>query len=613
MRKKKIVLTSNSATAKTGFGKHMRVLLTYLYKTGKYDIVEYKQALPYDHPSNDSTPWKSVGSLPNDQNELSRYLSENPSAEPLVHYGDYYLDRVIQEEKPDVFIAVEDIWGVTALNKKWWNEITCVAWTPIDSTPLHDIFSRSPELFKNLWVKALFAQEELAKIGVKSEFYPALIDNKPFKQLKVNEKLELRRSYGIADDTLVFGFVFRNQYRKLIGSLMESLKKFKNETGKDAKLWVHTDWSEGWPLERFIEEYGLDRNDILSSHICNRCREVTVRPFYGQKLPCCNCGQKETVSTVSAGFGPEDEGLSDLYNLCDAYIHPANSGGFEMPILEAMFCGLPVATIPYSYGSNFVRNKDVYPIEYTLVRDFHQFFWNKAVPYIDSIVDFMVKISNMSRLERYDLGKSLRRWALEEFDSDKICKRVEDFIDNVPFTNYDFNFSSEKNENYPMPDIEDEREFVIDLFKNILHIDVVNNQEEIDKALEGFKLGFTKEMVYQKFIEIAVNENQKHKKVTLDDLLSNDKKKKAILVVEGTPEECIQEVPFLEEFEKSHNPEEWSLYLAVRKENLPIFSHLIRYHKVPYSPFMNDPKNLKKEGLFDSAIYPILTRKLSIL
>ena len=40
-RKKKVVLHSNSCLANTGFGRHMKFLLSYLFKTGKYELIEY--------------------------------------------------------------------------------------------------------------------------------------------------------------------------------------------------------------------------------------------------------------------------------------------------------------------------------------------------------------------------------------------------------------------------------------------------------------------------------------------------------------------------------------------------------------------------------------------
>lgn len=147
MRKKKIVVSSDPSMNRTGFGKHLRVLLTYLYKTGKYDLVEYREGpVNWSHPANALTPWKSVGCLPDDPRELEPFQN-NPALMSVIQYGDYYLDRVVKEEKPDVFISVQDVWGIPALNKDWWNKITCVAWTPIDSTPLHHLFFSIPRTF----------------------------------------------------------------------------------------------------------------------------------------------------------------------------------------------------------------------------------------------------------------------------------------------------------------------------------------------------------------------------------------------------------------------------------------------------------------------------------
>ena len=49
MKKKKILFHSNHSKAKTGFGKHMKHLITYLYKTNKYDLnIEKGGAIVFD-------------------------------------------------------------------------------------------------------------------------------------------------------------------------------------------------------------------------------------------------------------------------------------------------------------------------------------------------------------------------------------------------------------------------------------------------------------------------------------------------------------------------------------------------------------------------------------
>ncbi len=48
----------------TGFGKNAKNILRYLYKTGKYNIVEFSNAKLKEEECLDSLPWKAYGTLP---------------------------------------------------------------------------------------------------------------------------------------------------------------------------------------------------------------------------------------------------------------------------------------------------------------------------------------------------------------------------------------------------------------------------------------------------------------------------------------------------------------------------------------------------------------------
>ena len=65
MSKLKIVLHSNHCRVKTGFGKHMKHLLTYLHNTKKFEIIEFANGRQWGDPQLNNMPWKCIGSLPN--------------------------------------------------------------------------------------------------------------------------------------------------------------------------------------------------------------------------------------------------------------------------------------------------------------------------------------------------------------------------------------------------------------------------------------------------------------------------------------------------------------------------------------------------------------------
>ena len=118
-------------------------------------------------------------------------------------------------------------------------------------------------------------------------------------------------------------------------------------------------------------------------------------------MACQNCKSEKTVNTSNVSVGVQEEELCGLYNICDAYIHPATSGGFEMPVLEALFCGLPTATTNYAYGTNFTVNPEIFPLDFTLYRE-HGSQFDKAQVLPSSIVEFMDNITSLNKNERYE-------------------------------------------------------------------------------------------------------------------------------------------------------------------------------------------------------------------
>jgi glycosyltransferase involved in cell wall biosynthesis len=551
-RKKKIVLHSNSCLANTGFGRHMKFLLSYLFRTGKYELVEYAGgSFTWSDNNCKSMPWKCYGCLPDNPRELDQFRGD-ASKMQAIQYGDYNINKVLETEKPDALIMLEDIWGMPYFDKPWINKFPHVFWTPIDSLPLLKVFKEQKDKFGNLWVKAQFAKDALAEQGVNSEYMPALIEDKNFKILSKEEKKSIRRKFGIADNTFLFGFVFRNQLRKLVGTLIEAFSIFKKSHPEiDCKLFLHTNWSEGWRIPEFIERFGVRRDDVLTTYVCSACKDVSVKPFFGQELNCQNCQSEKKVNTTNVSVGVEEEDLCELYNMCDAYIHPATSGGFEMPVLEALFCGLPVATTNYSYGTNFTVNPEVFPLDFTLYRE-HGSQFDKAQVLPSSIVEFMEKITSLSKEEIQQKGYNLRQWALENFDGNKICAKIEKFIDDLPFTDYDFSF----------------------------------NKETQDEA--------------------------QSKTLPIEDIIDFESSKKRILYVEdGNLGYCVDSIAVLQRLETKFPKSEWDYYVSTLFPQM--FEHLDFIKKaIPCSPVFDDVLGMEgvenHKGFFDMAFHPKITR-----
>jgi len=179
----------------------------------------------------------------------------------VAEYGNFTIDQIIKKEKPDIVLGVEDVWAFDWVKKKWFDKLNTVIWTTLDSSPILDqAYWLAPKVNKFL-VWASFAEEEMSKRGFDVETVHGAIDYSSFFPLKNRE--ELRKKHSV-DESFLIGFVFKNQLRKSVPNLLEGFKLFKEtESGKNAKLLLHTDWphnANAWDIEKYIGQY-KDWND----------------------------------------------------------------------------------------------------------------------------------------------------------------------------------------------------------------------------------------------------------------------------------------------------------------------------------------------------------------
>src|SRR5690349_6947457 len=102
-RKKRFLLQTDFSLAKTGFARCSKALLSYLYKTGKYDILHVCCGMPENSPQLEQTPWKSIGLVPVDQASQQR-MQADPNFARMASYGAAMIDKHIAEFKPDAGI-----------------------------------------------------------------------------------------------------------------------------------------------------------------------------------------------------------------------------------------------------------------------------------------------------------------------------------------------------------------------------------------------------------------------------------------------------------------------------------------------------------------------------
>jgi glycosyltransferase involved in cell wall biosynthesis len=598
-RKKKILFQSDFSLIKTGFARNAKEVLSYLYKTGKYEIVHYCCGIEEDSPDLKRTPWRSIGSLPKSKEKME-VIRKTPGGEKMAAYGAYYIDEVIERERPDVYIAAQDIWGVDfAVNKHWFNKISSVIWTTLDSLPLLPSAIHIAPKINNYWVWSSFATKELNKLGhthVKT-FHGAL-DDEEFSPLAKEEKLELRKQNGISPECYVIGFVFRNQLRKSVPNLFQGFRKFREENPyvKNCKLLLHTDFREGWDIKRLADEIKIDGNDILTTHVCGKCFKYEIKPYDGPNKDCSRCGAESIVNTAGVALGVTEKYLNEIYNLMDVYCHPFTSGGQEIPIQEAKFAGVPTLVTNYSCGEEMCsKEAHSLPLDWNEFREFGTNFI-KASTCPKSIAKQLKKIYSMTREKRQALGEKGRKWALENYSIKNLGKKLEEFLDPLPLIDKNkFPKLQKKNPSAEIPEAEDDREWIKLLYKLILKVEVSDDDDGVKHWLDEIKKENARPAIENYFRQVAAKENYKEeKKDFLGSLDEEDKGARILYVMPESEREVFLSTSLfrsIKELYPSHN-----LYVAINEslEDMLAFNPYV--HKVlRYEGEMEDFKKLEEE------------------
>ena len=601
MRKKRILFQSDSALAKTGFGRNSKEILSYLYSLDKYEIFHYCCGVNKKDKALQRVPWKSIGTMPEDQQLLMK-LSQDPQKGREVNYGGYFVNDAIKECKPDVFIGAQDIWGVESMaSKPWFNKITSALWTTLDSLPLYPNAIKIAKDVKNYWVWSSFAEKEFKRLGhdhVKTVH--GAINHKSFFRLDDQKRKQLRTKFNIEENAFVIGFVFRNQLRKSVPNLIEGYAEWKKTYKPDKKTYLlfHTHWAEGWNIHRLCDEYKVPKDEVITTHICKECKDFFVKPYKGQGVDCELCSSKKSQQTCGVTLGIEEKQLNEVYNLMDVYCHPFTSGGQEIPIQEAKFTELITLVTDYSCGEESCEEgSGSIPLAWSEYRE-HGTQFRKASTCPVDISERIEQVYKMTDVERQKVGKISREWAIKNFSTEVTGKILEDFIDNAPFTDFDFESLDWKprDPSAQIPKTDNDSEWLTYMYKNILKMDV-NEQDEGHKHwMKQISNKIPKQNIEDFFRKTARTENEQNLPYDIKKYLSEEGKDNRVLVVmPGSIGDVFLSTSILKSIKSRY--QDCNIYFATQPEFFEILDGNDYIHKtIPYNQKMDDLLWLEGKG-----------------
>lgn len=599
MRKKKILFHSNCSRVLTGFGKNAKNVISYLHKTGKYELVEVANGVSEASSALSLFPWKCIGSYPDDKN-LDKKIESNNSLKSKAGYGHIRIDSIIEKETPDVYIGSEDIWAFNGFTEKhWWSHINTILWVTLDSTPILDTAFSTARNCDRFITWSNFPQKQLIENGVSNtECIHGPIDHKNFKKLTDEEKKAIRDNNNIDEDCFVIGFVFRNQLRKSVPNLLDGFLKFKKENPRaKPKLLLHTSWQEGWDIPKLIKEKNINNNDILTTYFCSKCKSYKIQPFAsdvkkkGEKQQCQNCGAEKSLNTSNVKEGVNEIQLNEIYNLMNVYCHPFTSGGQEIPIQEAKLCELITLVTDYSCGEDCSgEDSGGFPLSWHEYREQGtQFIKASTCPH--SICSKLTKVFKMNNSKKISLGRKARKFVIDNYSLDSCCEKLMDIIDRMPYIEQNLNKNNFKKDlNYKMPTSCSDEDFVLNIYENMLKVKLRKHSEVFEFLIKKIQAGHPREKIYEA-LKIAASkekENNEHSETKLEDFLTpGDNKGKLAIVLPKSIGDIFMATSLLPDIHKTYP--EYKIYFICESQYHEILEGNPYIHQVlPFTSECHD-------------------------
>ena len=594
----------------TGFGKHKKNLLSYLYNTGKYDIIELSNGYTWESEQLKFVPWESYGTLPSDP-EIHKEIAIDERRKNAAGYGAEMIDHAVKELKPDIYLGIEDVWAFNGfIEKEWWNKIHCIVHTTLDSLPILPDAVNAADKIKNYFVWASFAEKAMHKLGhTHVKTVHGTLDASSFYRLTDENRLKLRNRFKLSDEYII-GFVFRNQLRKSVPNLLDGFKLFQeNNKQSKAKLLLHTYWNEGWDILKLLKEKEIDPKNILTTYVCKNCNAYHIKSFSSHAINCDFCHAQNSCETTNVKTGVNEQQLNEIYNLMDVYCHPFTSGGQEIPIQEAKLTELITLVTNYSCGEDCsTEASGGFPLEWAEYREpGTQFIKASTLP--TSIFSQLQYVYSLSLETKKLLGKTARQFVIDNYSIEVVGKFFENLFDSFPHVDYVFENKKLKCDPFYDPDVNlQDKEWVESLYCNIL---TKQDPAGVIHWMQRLKSDLKRSDVLNYFRKVALSENQNS---FLDEMLSSlkenkDSKKIAFIQPNGV-EEIIIATSLVTSIKKIYP--NYDIYFFTKNEYFDLINSHPDVKKVlNYFNKMDDPLFFEGKGsnnkYFDIVFAPYLS------
>ena len=258
-----------------------------------------------------------------DPHDLPFKIYPAGTVNPGDRFGIGRLPQIVEKEKPDFVICLNDIW---IINQVWERihllkdalKFKFIAYFPVDS----EYYVQSMLSYIKDWDFAITFSIEQAQRLISQGVKPKLLGVVPHgldegKFFPIDQK-EARRMLRLPEDKFIVLNANRNQPRKQIDLTIKAFAKFAKDK-PDTLLYLHMSEKDlGWDI-RAIFDAEMRRNNANSD---------------GRLVM--------TTKNIDYTNAPPDELLNKIYNACDVGINTANGEGWGLVSFEHASCKKPL-------------------------------------------------------------------------------------------------------------------------------------------------------------------------------------------------------------------------------------------------------------------------------
>jgi len=261
-------------------------------------------------------------------------------------HGDKTAQLIFKKWRANIFITLYDIWmGAYVREHPQTKQLVPLHphWMPIimvDHEPIPEATLIAAKPAYKIVTPTRYGVEQFKSKGVEAEYIPFGIDTKVFRPSK-DKKADKNwlgkhaASFNLNDKTEIDENSFlicinganKDPYRKAFMRMFIAFQIFLQDNPdakSDARIYVHSWMKQARDIPHGAKTLNIDRY----------------------------CRGSDDYDMMT---GIPDSSMVRMYGAGDIFMHLSQGGGFEIPILEAMTCGVPVIASDFIGMSDLVR------------------------------------------------------------------------------------------------------------------------------------------------------------------------------------------------------------------------------------------------------------------